>query len=265
MSGIAIKVKSNFNRVLSDLSFIPNVRHDDLIYAGRYRRSDAELKKNIAPFSKLDATVSGSRYSIDDNKMIIASTYEVEDVNNNVGVRFNLEKMPENVNISTVFHSMMLPPLTNYKVWPIASVWANSPSGSTRFYPGLFCIGIWQDEKGQKKIVMRYGTLQPSEQNNDFASIPFDFTGSDAVYVTASKSANGNAVMTAIINGVSHSIEHKFETVVFPQKTTEPRFYFGTVAQRPWSGSILSGSGWSGALDMAEVEEANYRQYIVCR
>ena len=261
MSGLVIKVDSEFNRTLEDLSFIPLVKPEPMLYFGIYKKDLATSSKNNAPFGTHSPySYGGDNISYTENSIIMVND------SGTVGIRTDSDNVPENVTLSAVFQSVQLPDADTYNFWPLVVVWANSGVLNERQYPGLFSIGLWKDQ-GVIKLAMRSGNITETSSRSDYASIPLNGSLS-TIYVTASRDVQGFAIMNAVINGVSHTVKYKFDQPEFPEPNEisnhQPRIFVGSVKSRPiTSVEIMSASAWDVAMNSSELEQANARQVMV--
>lgn len=265
-SGLAINVPSAFNRVLSDLSFIPDVNEDALTYTGLFGGSLGESLVNSASDAagNVIEIVGRSTERLSFNKGFFSFTGPGADISAGTGIRVKVKS--ENLitdgypcTIAVAFKSIRKAAKEQYRrMYPIMSFFTNP--WSTSVQPALFLSATMLDT-GQNILGAWSGGIQEVTTDTlaSRCSVPIDWNTTDEVICAAISRAADGRINLAVKKGSDAVLTSTFAFPVQtpPDSPTGPYILFGTSESRTLSsGDILMGQYWHNtALTMSELQQ----------
>ncbi|KAB8150686.1 hypothetical protein FNV34_00915 [Raoultella ornithinolytica] len=265
-SGLAINVPSAFNRVLSDLSFIPDVNEDALTYTGLFGGSLGESLVNSADDAagNVIEIVGRSTERLSFNKGFFSFIGPGKDIYSGTGVRLQVKS--DNLitggypcTIAVAFKSIRKAAKEQYRrQYPIMSFFTNP--WATAVQPALFLSATMLDT-GQNILSAQSGGIQEvlTDTLASRCSVPIDWNTTDEVICAAISRAADGRINLAVKKGSDAVLTSTFAFPVQtpPDSPTGPYILFGTSESRTLSsGDILMGQYWHNtALTMSELQQ----------
>lgn len=265
-SGLAINIPSSFTRVLSDLSFIPDVNEDSLTYTGFFGGSLSESLVNHAKdvAGNVVAIEGRSTERLSFNKGFFSFIGPGADISAGTGIRSdvksdNLITAGYPCTIAVAFKSIRKAAKEQYRrQYPIMSFFTNP--WSTDGQPALFLSATMLDT-GQNILGAWSGGIGggSSDALVSRCSVPIDWNTTDDVICAAiSRSADGR-INLAVKKGSDAILTstYGFPVQTPPASSTATRILFGTSESRTLSsGDILMEQYWHNtALSMSELQQ----------
>lgn len=262
-SGLLIKVKSSFSRVIKDLSFIDYVRAENIAFDGVFGGSAASSILNHS--DKLPGVVSS--VSVNGGALI---SYSQDSVNfrnyvssvGAIGVNLALNAQLAPVDgvpqaFCMTFRNVNTVQDGTARLHPIGEFYMQ-PSGMDGT-PAL-TICIYLNSAGQKRIGAWSGGLYLATPDSVAAQCSVDVDWSKAGLITAavSRSADGT-VLLAVQQGTGSIVttQFKFPVATIPASVTGTRVNFGSFGSRMVNNAdILQAQYWHDtALSLAELKD----------
>ncbi|HGU5353634.1 TPA: hypothetical protein ACM9W1_000190 [Klebsiella pneumoniae] len=267
-SGLAINVPATFNRVLSDLSFIPDVRGENLTYTGLFGSSLEESLVNSAnnDAGNVGAIVGRSPGRLTFNKGFFSFVGPGQDSSEGTGIRIdaksdNLITAGYPCTIAVAFRSIRKAVKEeSRRQYPIASFFTSAWGSPAVSQPALFLSATMLDT-GQNILGAWSGGMGggSSDALVSRCSIPIDWNATDDVICAAISRAADGRINLAVKQGSSAVLTSTFGFPVQtpPASSTATRILFGTSESRTLdSGDILMGQYWHNtALTMSELQQ----------
>ncbi|WP_128306130.1 hypothetical protein [Klebsiella pneumoniae] len=265
-SGLAINIPSSFTRVLSDLSFIPDVRSEDLTYTGYFGGSLAESLTNSAndAAKNIVEIVGSSPERLTFNRGFFSFVGPRGDVSAGTGIRAevksdNLITAGYPCTIAVAFRSVRKAVKEQYRrQYPIMSFFTNP--WETSVQPALLLSATMLDT-GQNILGAWSGGIQGANTDTlaSRCSVPIDWNTTDEVICAAISRAADGLINLAVKKGSDAVLTSTFAFPVQtpPDSPTGPYILFGTSESRTLSsGDILMGQYWHNtALTMSELQQ----------
>ncbi|HDU2712560.1 TPA: hypothetical protein RFC25_005266 [Klebsiella pneumoniae] len=268
-SGLAINIPSSFTRVLSDLSFIPDVNENSLTYTGLFGGSLDESLVNHAKdvAGNVVAMVGRSTERLSFNKGFFSFIGPGKDIYSGTGIRVevkydNLITAGYPCTLAVAFRSIRKTAKERYRLqYPIMSFFTNPWSETGITQPALSLSATMLDT-GQNILATWSGGIQGNVTTDELASlcsVPIDWNTTDEVICAAiSREASGR-VNLAVKKGSDAILTSTYDFPVQtpPNSPTGPYILFGTSESRTLSsGDILMGQYWHNtALTMLELQQ----------
>lgn len=265
-SGLAINIPSSFTRVLSDLSFIPDVNENSLTYTGLFGGSLDESLVNHAKdvAGNVVSMVGRSTERLSFNKGFFSFIGPGADINAGTGVRLqvksdNLITAGYPCTIAVAFKSIRKAakePLR--RQYPIMSFFTNP--WVTAVQPALFLSATMLDT-GENILGACSGGIQGATTDTlaSRCSVPIDWNTTDEVICAAISRAADGRVNLAVKKGSDAVLTSTFDFPVStpPDSAIGTYILFGTSESRTLdSGDILMGQYWHNtALSMSELQQ----------
>lgn len=267
-SGLVINVPSKFNRVLTDLSFIPDAQSNALAYIGLFGGDESSSTTNTAMEPvKINITGIATRTpgKINYDMGFISFTGPGIDTTEATGVLASvalssIDKVGFPGTMACSFRKIRKVKEDKRRLYPFVSFMYNKTlvSGNP-----LLCIAACILDTGEHRISALSGGL-PSAGNDALASkcsVPIDFSKTDELITAAvSRSADGT-VMLAVKHGNDRVLtaEAVYNPTTDPNNpaNTEAQILFGSANSRTVdSGDIMMGQYWQNtAMTMLELEQ----------
>lgn len=264
-SGLAINIPSSFTRVLSDLSFIQDVRSEDLTYAGFFGGSLSESLVNSADdiAGNFIEVTGRNTERLTFGRGFFSFVGPGSDTSAGTGIR--AEAVYNNLSegcpctIAVAFRSIKKAAKEQYRrQYPIMSFFSNPSSigGSTALFLSATMLDTGQNVLGAHSGNIANGS---SDALASRCSVPIDWSSTDDVICAAiSRSADGTVKMAAKKgDGAILTSSFGFPVQTLPANTNAMRVLFGTSESRTLdSGDILMGQYWHNtALTMTELQQ----------
>lgn len=265
-SGLAINIPSSFTRVLSDLSFIPDVNEDSLTYTGFFGGSLSESLVNSADdvAGNMVEVVARSPGRLSFGKGFFSFVGPGGDIDSGTGIRAqvksdNLITAGYPCTLAVAFRSVRKAAKEqSRRQYPIASFFLGP--WVTAVQPALFLSATMLDT-GQNILGAWSGGIQGATSDTlaSRCSVPIDWNATDDVICAAiSREASGR-VNLAVKKGSDAVLTSTFAFPVQtpPDITKGPYILFGSSESRTLdSGDILMGQYWHNtALSMSELQQ----------
>ncbi|HBV7048548.1 TPA: hypothetical protein ACMEO3_002545 [Klebsiella pneumoniae] len=266
-NGLAINIPTSFNRVLTDLSFIPDVQPDALAYTGFYGSDAASSIINdttggLSSKILLVEVRNGERVAY--GKGYFSVTGTGSDTSGGTGVRAqvnltDLDRVGFPSSIVTAFRNIekvreTVTPIR--RLYPIASFYYNSTV--TEGSPFLtIAAGIADD--GTHYIAAYSGSIAPiaSDAAARLCYVDVDWSATDSLITAGiSRAANGTVNLAVIVDGVV-----KTATYAFPVQedvaVSSAYVLFGSQNKRTLdSGEFMMGQYWyNKTLTLSELQQ----------
>ncbi|MCI7829865.1 hypothetical protein GOY43_25615 [Klebsiella pneumoniae] len=265
-SGLAINIPSSFTRVLSDLSFIPDVNEDALTYTGLFGGSLGESLVNSASDAagNVIEIVGRSTERLSFNKGFFSFIGPGADISAGTGIRVrvksdNLITAGYPCTIAVAFKSIRKAAKEQYRrQYPIMSFFTNP--WSTSVQPALLLSATMLDT-GQNILGAWSGGIQGATTDTlaSRCSVPIDWKTTDEVICAAISRAADGRINLAVKKGSDAVLTSTFAFPVQtpPDSPTGPYILFGTSESRTLdSGDVLMGQYWHNtALTMSELQQ----------
>lgn len=267
-SGLAINVPTSFNRVLTDLSFIPDAEENALAYTGLFGTSEAESLINKTPNTNVSGTTARTPEKLTYHQGYFSFVGPGADTTAGTGIRSDIALssidtvgFPASIACSfrNIQKTMETSPL-NRRLYPIATYFLSSSSLGAG--PVLF-IGACMLTTGEKRIAAWSGpiTNAGSDVLAPQCSVPIDFTATtDLISAAVSRTADGQ-VCLAVKKGSDAPLtaEFAFPVATYPNNAanTAVRICYGSMESRTVdAGDIMLGQYWhNSALTMSELQQ----------
>ena len=265
-SGLAINVPSSFSRVLSDLSFIPDARSEDLTYAGFFGGSLSESLVNSADDAAGNFVQTAGRNTekLTFGKGFFSFVGPGSDTSAGTGIRTEVKSDNLITNgypctIAVAFRSIKKATKEGYRrLYPIASFFS-TPSSITSS-PTLFLSATMLDTG--HNILSAYSGSIASGTTDAIASscsVPIDWSSTNDVICAAISRAADGRVNMAVKKGADSVLTSTFGFPVQtpPASSTATHILFGSSESRTLDGGdILMGQYWHNtALTMSELQQ----------
>ena len=268
-SGLAINVPATFNRVLSDLSFIPDVRSENLTYTGFYGGSLSESQVNSAndTAGNVVEIIGRNPERLTFDKGFFAFIGPGGDTATG-GTGIRTEVKSDNLitggypcTIAVAIRSIKKAEKeASRRLYPIMSFFTN-PWGTPAVAQPALLLSATILDTGQHILSAWSGGLGGA--NSDAlvsrCSVPVDWSSTDDVICAAISRAADGRINMAVKKGVDSVLTSTFGFPVQtpPASSTATRILFGTSESRTLdSGDILMGQYWHNtALTMSELQQ----------
>ncbi|EPU6896110.1 hypothetical protein ACVYZQ_005466 [Raoultella ornithinolytica] len=267
-SGLAINVPATFNRVLSDLSFIPDVRDENLTYTGLFGSSLGESLVNSAnnDSGNVGAIVWRSPGRLTFNKGFFSFVGPGQDSSEGTGIRIdaksdNLITAGYPCTIAVAFRSIRKAVKEeSRRQYPIASFFTSAWGSPAVSQPALFLSATMLDS-GRNILGAWSGGIGggSSDALVSRCSVPIDWNSTDDVICAAISRAADGRINLAVKKGSDAVLTSTFGFPVQtpPASSNATRILFGTSESRTLdSGDILMGQYWHNtALTTSELQQ----------
>ncbi|MGS3366693.1 hypothetical protein ACB382_33725 [Klebsiella michiganensis] len=268
-SGLAINVPSSFNRVLSDLSFIPDVMSENLPYTGLFGSSLGESLVNSAnndAAGNVSGIVGRSPGRLTFNKGFFSFVGPGQDSSEGTGIRIdaksdNLITAGYPCTIAVAFRSIRKAVKEEFRrQYPIASFFTSAWGSPAVSQPALFLSATMLDT-GQNILGAWSGGMGggSSDALVSRCSVPIDWNSTDDVICAAISRAADGRINLAVKKGSDAVLTSTFGFPVQtpPASSNATRILFGTSESRTLdSGDVLMGQYWHNtALTMSELQQ----------
>ncbi|MFS3894669.1 hypothetical protein ACLZTU_13540 [Raoultella ornithinolytica] len=266
-NGLAINIPTTFSRVLSDLSFIPDVKPDALAYSGFYGGSLAESIVNSAKGATA-SQVSGETIRNADRvsygKGYLSVTGTGGDTSGGTGARadVNLTSLDKNGfpgSLVTAFRNIKKVRETSpavRRLYPIASFYYNSTTSEGSPFLTI-AAGIM--DTGEKRIAAYSGSIATltTDALAFQCSVAIDWSAADLISAGVSRAADGTVTLLVNNGGQELSSVHKFPASVDDTNVTSSSILYGSMPKYTLdSGEIMVGQYWHNtALTMSELQQ----------
>lgn len=266
-NGLAINIPTSFNRVLTDLSFIPDVQPDALAYTGFYGSDAASsiINDKVGGASsniQLVEVRNGERVAY--GKGYFSVTGTGEDTSGGTGVRaqINIDNLNKNgfpCSFVTAFRNIKkVREITNgiRRLYPIASFYYNSTvSNGSPFL--TIAAGI--TDTGAHYIAAFSGSLSAttSDKLAFLCYVDVDWSATDSLITAGiSRAADGTVNLAVTVDGVIKTATYGFPVQV-DTAVSNAFMLFGSQNQRTLdSGEVMMGQYWHNTtLSIQELQQ----------
>lgn len=268
-SGLAINIPSSFSRVLSDLSFIPDVRSEDLTYTGFFGGSLSESLVNSADDAagNMVEVVGRNPERLTFGKGFFNFIGPGSDANANGGTGIRAEVKSDN--LATGFPCTLAVSFRSYKkavkeearrLYPLASFFTNPWGNPAVTQPALLLSATILDT-GQRILSAYSGGVANSGSDAlvSRCSVPIDWSATnDVISAVISRFADGTLNM-AVKKGNDPILTSTYGFPVQVPNTSSiaTRVLFGTSESRTLDGGdVLMGQYWHNTgMTMDEIQQ----------
>ncbi len=268
MNGLSITVPTTFSRVLTDLSFIPDVVPEKLAYTGLFGGSEASSLVNSAT-SDVKSVVTGittrapERLSYYNGYFHFVSPNADSAISTGIRAGVPLASIDKNGYPATLVMSFRNAKKTKEiyrRLYPLASFFMSISSLTAA--PVLF-VALFIGDSGERRIAAWSGSIGDATSDSDAAkcSLPIDWQATtDLITVGVSRSASGLVTLSAKVGGGAvQSTSYQFPIAADSgnPSDTEGRFLYGSMDTRTVeSADIMTGQYWlNTALTMSELQK----------
>ncbi|MFK3706704.1 hypothetical protein ACI2JR_17475 [Klebsiella sp. NPDC088457] len=267
-SGLAINVPSSFSRVLSDLSFIPDVRSENLTYTGIFGGSLNDSLVNSAndTAGNVIEITGRSPERLAFSQGFFSFTGPGGDISAGTGIRTevksdNLITAGYPCTIAVAIRSIKKAEKeASRRLYPIMSFFTN-PWGTPAVAQPALLLSATILDTGQHILSAWSGGLGGSSSDAlaSRCSVPVDWSATNDVICAAISRAADGRINLAVKKGSDAILTSTFGFPVQtpPASSTATRILFGTSESRTLdSGDILMGQYWHNtALTMSELQQ----------
>ncbi|QQO49560.1 hypothetical protein HQH16_14965 [Raoultella ornithinolytica] len=271
--GLMINVPSNFSRVLTDLSFIPDVAEEAIAYRGLYGESEAASLLNTSTASvasNVKVISPQTPAALTYGKGYFKLTGPGADGSASTGIRLDLtlssiEKNGYPLSMGCAFRNLQKTKEAGRMLYPIASFYL---SAGTVGAPPFLCIAAYIGDDGARKIAAWSGSISDAVGSLPLqCAVDVDWQTTDLISACVSRAADG--VVSLAVKKVSSPVVTKsFAFSAVPDQGSAesviPRIVYGSMNTRTLgSAELMSGEYWqSRALSLAELSQQASLTYL---
>ncbi|HIF6299820.1 TPA: hypothetical protein ACX3LH_002108 [Klebsiella michiganensis] len=264
--GLMINVPTTFSRVLTDLSFIPDVAEEAVSYSGLYGGSEAAslLNSSTASVASNVKTIAAQTpASLTYGKGYFKLTGPGADGSASTGIRLDLtlasiEKNGYPLSMGCAFRNIQKTKEAGRMLYPIASFYL---SAGTVGAPPFLCIAAYIGDDGVRKIAAWSGSISDAVGSLPLqCAVDVDWQTTDLISACVSRAANGT-VSLAVKKGSSPVLTKSFAFTAVPDQGSAesviPRIVYGSMNTRTLgSAEMMTGEYWqNSALSLAELQQ----------